>query len=129
MRTTAITILCVAAILFCLTELVSVAAWSFRRSFVGIIEYPERLLIALCLASATALLSAFAIRAERSYSRWLRLLASWLSVIIGLGALLTKSAVAMISADSDIHQRHLICVWCGGLLLALAATQRTERPR
>jgi hypothetical protein len=126
MKTTAITILCVAAVLFCLAELVSVAAWSFRRSFVGVIEYPEKHLIALCFASATALLSAFAVRSDRTFFRWLRAIAFWVSIIIGLIALLTKAAVAMISEDSDIHQWHLICAWLGGLLLALAATQREE---
>lgn len=127
MKSTLMIILSVASLLFCIVELSGVAVWSLGRSLAGVIEYPEKRLIALCLASATALLAAVTIHRERACSRWLRVVAWWVSVLVGLGVLLTKAAVAMISADSDIHQWHLICAGCGALLLAMAATQHQER--
>lgn len=126
MKTSLLAILCAVSLLFCVAGLISIAEWTFHRSVFGVLEYPEKQLIALCLSAATALLTAYALRGERAFFRGLRVVAFWVSVVVGLGALLTKAAVSMISADSDIHQWHLMCAWCGGLLLALAITRDEE---
>jgi hypothetical protein len=123
--------LCVLALLATGKGLISIVEWTMERQLIGIWSYPEKHLIAICLSSATSLLAARAIGSEHISFRILRSLSFWTSVVIGSGALLTKTAISMISADRDIHQWHLICVWAGGLLLALAGSgcPSGSRPR
>jgi hypothetical protein len=117
--------LCGLALLATGTGMVSIIIWTVEQRLIGVLEYPEKGLISICLSSATALISARAICSENLFFRILQSLSFWMSLVIGLGTMLTKTAVSIISADNDIHQWLLICVWAGGLLLALAGSGRS----
>ena len=123
--------LCVLALLATGKGLISIVEWTMRHQLIEVWSYPEKHLIAICLSSATSLVAARAIDSDHIFVRVLRSLSFWISVVIGSGALLTKTAISTISADSDIHEWHLICVWAGGLLLALAGSglPSGSRPR
>jgi hypothetical protein len=105
--------------------LIDFFVWGFTRlstfkSFYAFIEFPEKELIAICIASTAA---AILITKVPQGLFWRRIRSSvFISAFsVGILTFLSKVAVSFYSEDNDIAQWHHLCVAISLLLLAIVS--------
>ena len=81
-------------------------------SGLGVIEFPEKQIIILCLFAFVLMKAQFTQRGE--------LIATWVAMAIALFTFITKGVILFFSADGAIAEWHGICFGIGSSLLILS---------
>jgi hypothetical protein len=117
-----IIILGVLSAIYVIFGYVDLAMWWFPRGILGFFEYPEKLLLAWCIAAYAMLVgsnSSFQPLIVR-----LRRPVRWLALSVGIFAFASKGILFFMAEDGDIAQWHLLCIWMGALLAIGATSQK-----
>lgn len=118
----AMTILGVLSAIYVVFGFVDLAMWWCPRGLLGFFEYPEKTLLAWCIAAYAMVIASNS--STQPLGVRLRRSTTWVAVAVGIFAFASKGVLFFMAADGDIAQWHLICTWTGALLVIGATTQK-----